>query len=112
MSSIPTYNFPDHIKGDSFTARQITFSLDLSGASINMQFKENPYSPMVYFWSTDDNSITIDSTSSSASTITMTTKILDVPATTYVYDIQIKYPDNIVKTYFTGSQKIIQDITT
>lgn len=114
--SLPIYNFPDHVKGDTFTARQIIFSsetanapVDLTGAGINIQFKENPSTPTAYFWSTSDNSIIL--TDAPNGIITMNAKILDAPASTYVYDVQIVDNTGMVKTYFKGSMKITQDIT-
>lgn len=112
---IPVYNFPSHVKGDTFSSRQISFSsvtnnspIDLTGAEINIQFKENASSNVAYFWSTSDNSITIDNPTNGV--ITMIAKIINAPASKYIYDIQVNI-NGVIKTYFQGSQTIIQDIS-
>ena len=113
--AIPTYNFPNHVKGDTFIARQISFSsvthnapIDLTNAEIKIDFKENADSEPAYFWSTSDNSIII--TDGPNGIVTMTAKVIDALASTYIYDIQVNN-NGIIKTYFTGSMKIIQDIS-
>jgi hypothetical protein len=106
---IPKYNFPDHIKGDTLPNKNINFGFDLSGAVIQMNFKIGVNSPVAFFWSTEDNSISI--ANGLTGSINMNAKIIDAAPATYKYDCQIKFANGRVKTYFNGTLTIVQDIT-
>jgi hypothetical protein len=104
-----TYNFPTHVKGDTFKARQITLGFDITGAEIKMQFKLSGSIQPSFEWSTVDNSFTVSNASTGV--IVMTKKILDFNPASYVYDLQIEDSNGDVATHFKGSLTIEQDIT-
>lgn len=113
-----TYNFPSHVKGDTFRKRKITITKvineviskeDLTGCEIIIQFKSTPTSPIQYQFSTLDNSILISNPSEGE--FELQDKIIDVSPITYIYDCQIKFPDSRVKTYFGGKHTIVNDVS-
>jgi len=104
-----TYNFPNHTKGDTFRARQITLGFDITGLEIKMQFKLSGSIQPSFEWSTVDNSFTVSNAATGV--IVMTSKVLDLRPLTYVYDLQTKDLSGNITTYFKGSLTIEQDIT-
>jgi len=105
-----TYNFPDHIKGDTFKSREITFGFDLTGAKIDMQFKSIKGGRVVFTWSTTEDSISI--TDAINGVVLMKTRVLGYRKDSYIYDLQITNSNGDVRTYFGGKINITQDITT
>ena len=103
------YNFPVHLKGNTFKARQITFGYDLTGARIDLQFKERAGGQIVFSFSTADNTITY--VNSTTGVVRLNEFILDVAANTYVYDCQIIDANGSVVTLFYGQMQITQDVT-
>ncbi|QIH40349.1 hypothetical protein G7A72_03265 [Flavobacterium sp. Sr18] len=106
---MPTYNFPDHIKGDTFLDKQINFGKDITDAKIAMQFKTTVTSLPTFFWSTTDDSLIIIDPINGI--IRMNNKMLDFAAAKYIYDCQITFSNGFVQTFFRGSITIVQDIT-
>ncbi|MFV8339126.1 hypothetical protein ACNQGL_07630 [Flavobacterium sp. LB3P21] len=106
---VTIYNFPDHLKGDTFLAKQINFGINITDAIIAMQFKTTVNSPTSFFWSTVDNSITIIDPINGI--VQINNKGLDFAPAKYIYDCQITFNNGIVKTFFGGSITIVQDIT-
>jgi len=104
-----TYNFPNHLKGDTFLAKQIDLGFSVVGAIIEMQFRVQGSSTFTFEWSTVNNTITVSN--ASLGIIIMNQRILDFYPTNYVYDFQITDASGNVKTYFKGSLLIEQDIT-
>jgi len=111
-----TYNFPTHIKGDTFDGAQFTLSLngsaiDLTDAIITMDMRLTPSGVSVKrLTSVGDADITIG-TPASDGIFTINNQIIDVDAGKYYYDIQTEFPDGTVKTYIQGIWLIIQDVT-
>jgi len=103
------YNFPNHTKGDTFRARQITLGFDITDLEIKMQFKLQGAPQPSFEWSTIDNSFTVSNVLTGV--IIMNSKVLDLRPLTYVYDLQTKDLDGNVTTYFKGSLTIEQDTT-
>jgi hypothetical protein len=104
-----TYNFPNHIKGDTFKARQIIFNFDITGAEIKMQFKKKGSLAVAFEWSTLDNTFTVNDALTGS--ITMNSRILNFKPEAYVYEMQVTDQNDNVKTWFEGQLLIIQDIT-
>jgi hypothetical protein len=111
-----TYNFPDHIKGDTYDGTQFTITvnsvaLDLTGASIKMALKlEKDQATADLELTTTDGGITISNPPTSG-IFSVAKQIIDVAVGKYFYDIQITLQDETVKTYISGRWKITQDIT-
>ena len=104
-----TYNFPNHTKGDTFKARQITLGFDITGAEIKMQFKLPGSIQAAFEWSTVDDSFVV--TNAATGVLIMTKMDLNFKPSAYVYDFQVKDADDNIKTYFKGSLLIEQDTT-
>jgi len=110
------YNFPTHIKGDTFDGALFTLSLntvaiDLTGAIITMDLRATKDGVSAKrFTSVDDADITIDA-DPTLGKFSINNQIIDVDAATYYYDIQIEFPDNTIKTYISGTWHIVQDVT-
>jgi hypothetical protein len=116
LASQQTYDFPNHIKGDTFNGLSFTVTvnsvaLPLAGASIKMELKLNkrPETPVVKTFSTVDNSIVI--TEPSNGKFQIAKQVIDIPANIYVYDLEITLSGGDVHTYISGKWQILQDIT-
>lgn len=104
------YNFPDHIKGDTFKQRRITLGFDISESQVKMQFKIPDNSNSFFEWSTEDESFIVEDASQGI--LLMNKAILDYPALTYFYDLQVIDSEFDVNTYIKGSLSILNDTTT
>jgi hypothetical protein len=110
------YNFPDHLKGDTYEGTKFTINvnnapLSLTGAFIKMSLKTNKSAVRSDFdLSTTNGRLLI--TNATAGTFQVVPQIIDIPATLYYYDIEITLPNGKVKTYIEGQWKIEQDVTT
>ena len=105
-----------HIKADTFD--QVNFELkindvakNLTGAIIRMQLRKtaDDTTPALSLTSVASAGITI--TSPTTGLFRINTQIIDIPVYDYVYDIEIKFADNTVKTYVAGIFSITQEIT-
>jgi hypothetical protein len=74
-----------------------------------MEIREDVDTPTVLEFSTHNNKIQI--TDEVNGVFTILPSVINIPFGTYKYDIQITFPTGRVKTYITGSWKIIPDIT-
>jgi len=108
-----TYDIKKHKKGDTWNG--VTFSLEinsspavLNGASIRASFRD-PNGDVRATMSTDDGGITI--TDADNGEFKMDKQLINWPAMTYKYDIEITFGSGDVKTYIAGTWPICQDIT-
>lgn len=108
-----TYNFPDHKKGDTFNGVQFTVlvnnvAFNIVNAEIKLKLRKtaqaNPVKTMAV-----GTGITI--TNGASGVFKVDEQIIDIEAATYLYDIQIKTVGGVVKTYISGTWKIMQDIS-
>ena len=104
-----------HKKGDTFRAVPFQINIndvagDLTDSIIRMQLRKE-CGGLVYlsFTSEDDEGITI--TDASAGEFEINQQVIDIEAGTYVYDIEIKFADDTVKTWISGEFLITSDIT-
>jgi hypothetical protein len=107
------YNFPEHVKGDTFdgvlfTIKVNTVPLDLNSAHIKMDLRLEPLGVVAETFS-DGAGITIYNASDGQ--FVFDAQIIDIDAGNYYYDIEITLSNNVVKTYITGRWTILQDIT-
>ena len=114
MANIATYNFPDHIKGDTFSGVQFevlvnAIALDLTDADITMQIRENYSTANKIEFSTDNGKLEI--TDAVAGKFTFKEQIIDVAPKKYVYNIQILLPNGKKHTYIKGVWVIYCDVT-
>jgi len=107
------YNFKNHRKGDTFNGVQFTVTVnsvafDITDAEIKMSLRNKRGYNIVKAFSVGSGITIIDG---AAGIFKLNAQIIDIEAADYLYDIQIKTADGVVKTYITGTWKIIQDIT-
>lgn len=111
MSIIPArYDFKDHYRGSTFASIPLKFNFDLTGATIVCQIKPQVGAPFIHEWRTGTN-ITVNNLLTGDIILQ---KINDFApqARSYVYDLEIDFPNGENETYMTGKLTVIQDITT
>ena len=116
MSQVGIYNIDTQTKDDTFNGVQYTFTnesddspVDLTDAAIKTEFRVGSPRGQVVKEITVDNGITIDDAINGV--MSFDSFIIDWRATTYKYDIQITFPNGVVKTYVRGSLIVEQDTT-
>jgi hypothetical protein len=108
-----TYDIPTHRRGDTWDGiNSISISVNgvpvvLSGARIDMEFRQDIDSPVAMTFSTTTSTIQI----LNANTIRILPRKIEVPFATYQYDLQVTYSTGVVKTYMSGKWPIVPDIT-
>lgn len=107
------YNFT-HYKGDTFEPCFFTINVDmialnLTGAVIKMQLKKQFEGAIIYEFSTENGNIQF--INASLGTFKIAEQIIDVPAFNYIYDLQIIFADDSVKTWVKGNFNIVNDVT-
>lgn len=111
-SGLPqTYDFIPRLAGDTwqgiiFTIEVNEEPVDLTGAQVDMAFKKGLNSKIILLLSTLTNDIVVED-----NTISIVPRILDLDPATYIYDLQVTFPDSSVKTYLKGNFKVLRDIT-
>jgi hypothetical protein len=110
-----TYQIPDAIQGDTFDGIEYDVTvngttIDLTSATIKMDLRTSPTGALVLSLDSDGNGLTI-LTPPTDGKFTIDQQIVDVPARTYSYDIEIDFHDGRVKTYISGTWPITQDVT-
>lgn len=102
-------------RGDTFD--EVAFELkkdgvavDLTGATIHMQVRKAPGSPVLLdFISTASAGITI--TDATAGKFKINSTIINLDANGYLYDIQITFSSGEVRTWISGQFTVSNDIT-
>ena len=107
-----TYNFPDHIKGDTIEKIEFTITVDsvplpLEGAAIKMNLRTRENALLQEFDLDDGFTIT----NASGGVFEFDEQIIDVMAGAHKYDIEFTLSDDSVKTYIKGNWTITQDQT-
>lgn len=105
-----TYNFPDHIKNDTFNGVSFTVNvnsspLNLTSGNIIASFRRGYDDPRTLI---TGSGITI--TNEASGQFRIDSSVINWPAGLYNYDIQITLSTGAVKSYIKGTWNIIQDI--
>jgi hypothetical protein len=109
--------FPDIIKGDTFTGLKMTFydgvgedktPMDLTGVSIVIAFKKGAGQNAVFAFKTLDATITIPDPESGE--IFLQPRLMEYPAMTYVFDVELTFLSGTVRTYLKDSWRVCQDV--
>jgi hypothetical protein len=109
--------FPDIIKGDTFTGLKMTFydgvgedktPMDLTGVSIVIAFKKGAGQNAVFAFLTSDATITIPDPESGE--VFLQPRLMDYPAMTYVFDVELTFLSGTVRTYLKDSWRVCQDV--
>lgn len=110
----------DHYRGDTWDGMELLIedlnedgtvigALDLTDCVVDAHFKTSPRGSAIFKFSTTDNSITI--ANPTAGIIRFNEKKIDAEPATYMFDIQITFPDASVKTILQDCWTILNDIT-
>jgi len=109
--------FPDITKGDTFTGLKMTFydgvgedktPMDLRGVSIVIAFKKGAGQNAVFAFKTLDATITIPDPESGE--VFLQPRLMEYPAMTYVFDVELTFLSGTVRTYFKGNWRVCQDV--
>ena len=109
-----TYDFPYHIKGDTFKGTEFeilsnALPVNLTGYRIRMHMRSIATSTTIlHAFDTDDGTIVIND--AAGGKFTLQPVVIDLPARTYVYDIEFTKA-GVVKTWIRGTWPIINDVT-
>tara|TARA_R110000851_G_scaffold333456_1_gene513408 strand:- start:2855 stop:3202 length:348 start_codon:yes stop_codon:yes gene_type:complete len=108
------YTFPPHYKGDTFNSFTFTIKengvpIDLTGASVKIEFKKKSIKGDIQASMTVGSGITIDD--AEGGVLRLDSFINDWLPENYFYDTQITFANGIVNTYFKGVLTVNQDIT-
>jgi hypothetical protein len=107
-----------HIKGDTFDAVDFvvkinTIPVNLTGAVIKMQLRQDPYdqttAPALSLTSVANAGITI--TEPTLGKFKINSQIINIDVFQYSYDIQITLASGVVKTYVTGLFNVVIDVS-
>jgi hypothetical protein len=115
-SGVSNHNFPNTVKGDTFDGAVFTITrnstaIDLTDAEIIMHLRLTPTGAIVdSFTTVGGGGLTIDADPTLGKFV-FDSQIINLPAATYVYDIQIEFSNGVVKTYVGGKWTILQDVT-
>ena len=110
------YTIPDQRRGDTWNGiNSITLKIsgvpvDLTGSIVRMQFRETVDTPAALTLTTENSSIVFTNAVSGTVRV-MPLSVVDIPFGKYYWDYQIKYPNNVTKTYMEGTWTITSDIT-
>jgi len=107
-----TYNFPDHIKGDTIEAIQFTVTvngsaLDLTDAAIRMDVRTQTGALLHTYQIGTGFTVT----NAAGGIFEFDEQIVDLTPGTNHYDIEFTLADETVKTYIAGTWVITQDVT-
>ena len=105
--SVVTYDFPDHLSGDTFAGVQFTVNrngsaLDITSAAIVMTVNE--VGGIVDYTLSVGSGVTI--TNGATGTFQVDAQIISWPPTTYRYKIKITLAGGEVHTYLSGGWTI------
>ena len=110
------YNFPDHVRGDTFNGVVFTVlvnasPVDFTNAILTMDLRPLGGGDVVKTFTTiDSGGLTIQDPPTSGK-FSLDQQIIDLPSATYEYDIEMDFSNGVVKTYIGGTWTILQDVT-
>jgi hypothetical protein len=110
-----TYTITPHRRGDtwdginSITIKVNGTAINLTSATIKMEFRQDLDSPVVLTLSTTDG--TIEIVNAVEGIIRIPSKKIEIPFGKYMYDLQVTYSNDVVKTYMDGTWEITPDVT-
>lgn len=111
-----TYNIPNHRRGDtwagisSITILVSSTPVNLTNSVVKMEFRQSIDSPVALTLTTANSSIVLSGAPTNG-TIQIPPIKIEIPFAKYLYDLQVTYPNGVVKTYMSGTWTILPDIT-
>lgn len=114
MANWQTYNFPDAVRGDSysdvlFEVKPNNVAADITGATIRMWLIDNKNISSKAEYDTTNGKIVITDAPAGKFKIVFG-KMLLAPGV-YSYDLEIEFANGIVKTWVKGSLTVLNDKT-
>jgi hypothetical protein len=95
--------------GQTFAILANDVAVNLAGSTIVIQVRESASSSTsLLTLSTTTSTITITGASNNQVTLN---KVVNIPAGTYTYDMNVTFPSGVVKTYIWGTFIVQEDIT-
>jgi hypothetical protein len=109
-----TYAIPDHYKGDTFESLTFTIkedgvAVDLTGATIKIDFRKKTNTGTNQASLTIGSGITVDN--AIGGVFTLDSFKNDWEPDVYFYDTEVTLASGIIRTYFKGTLRVNQDIT-
>lgn len=102
------WTWKDHYNGSTFSAKNIKFNFDITGAVITCHLK-SIIGNVIYEWKTNLN-ITVLDLINGEIVLNQINKFRP-SAGNYSWDLQINFSNGSSETYLKGTQKVVQDIT-
>jgi hypothetical protein len=110
------YNIKNHTTGDTWKGLSMQLldanenPIDITDCNIKCQFRQRKNEANHWLTlSTETEGIEI--TDAENGTFAFKEQVINLPAKTYVYDVQFTFPDGKVKTYVEGTWTILADVT-
>jgi hypothetical protein len=113
MSCTNTNYFKDIKKGDTFTGLKMTFyngtgttktAMNLTGASIVINFKKGEGQNPIFSFKKSDNTITIPTPANGE--IFLQPRVMNYPAFNYMFDVVVTTASGTIHTYFSSYWQI------
>ena len=107
-----TYTIPNHYKSDTFdaitfTIKEDAIAVDLTGATIKIDFRKGKNTGTLQQSFTIGSGITL--TDAINGVFRLDSFINNYDADVYYYDCEITFPSGVVRTYFKGTLTVNQD---
>ena len=116
MSVAAVVKIDNQYKGDTYDGVQFTLlntenssPIDLTGVAIKIQFRYDSKIGGIQKEITNGNGVTISN--AVAGIFSIDSFLIDWSPDIYYFDIQMTFPNGVVRTYIQGTIKVIQDIT-
>jgi len=116
MSVAAVVKIDNQYKGDTYDGVQFTLlntednaPIDLTNVAIKIQFRYDSKIGGIQKEITNGNGITVSNAINGVFSID--SFLIDWSPDIYYFDIQMTFPNGIVRTYIQGTIKVIQDIT-
>lgn len=102
------YNFGTQYRGDTIDAIDVTLPIDLTGATVRIEFRLNTKTGEVEKTISSGNGITVND--AAAGEITIDDFKIETAGKIY-WDLEVTTAAGAVKTYLNGSFNVLQDVT-
>lgn len=109
------YDIPSARRGDTWDGiSTITIAtngvpVNLTGATVKMEFRQTIDSPVALTLSTDNGGVIIANAVNGI--LNIPPRLVELPYQKYLYDLQITFPTGYVRTFLEGTWEIKPDIT-
>lgn len=119
--ALNVYNLSEHIKGNTFAGRDFRLTrrvdestvepIDLTGATIIMQFRKDANSRVSFEFRTDAEPASMIINNPVNGEFKIPEQEIDACEGIYCYDTLVIFPDDIKKTYWKGTLPVVKGIS-